>query len=176
MRWVPFVILAYVVILVQCTLGKVLAVHTGTMLGRVGVDFAAIMAVFVAFRTRTAVDAMLACWVLGMGLDLTTGAPAVGPMAIAFSLMGGLMFRLREAIFRERALTQAVMTLFFVLPAHGLWITIQALRSGQWDLYTQTLMQLLGVAAFTAVLAPMVSFMLSKCSRWIFLSQSRRSR
>lgn len=174
MRWVRFIILAYVVILVQCTLGGLLIVHTPV--GRIGADLAAIMALFVAFRARTGTDAMLACWVLGMGLDLTTGAPAAGPMALAYAIMGGLAFRIREVIFRERALTQAIMTLFFVLPAHALWITAQTLRSGGWEFYGSMLLEAAGIAAFTAVLAPLVTFLLSWCSRWILLSQSRRSR
>jgi hypothetical protein len=172
MRWPIFLILAYAVILVQVSLGGLLTVSLP--IGRVGFDLVAATAVFMAFRTWTATEAMLACWVLGLTLDLTTaggrpwGPTVVGPFAIVFSLLGGAVFSIREAFFRDRALTQVVVTLLFCLLAHALWITLQTIRLGGWDFYGSMLVQAAAIAGFTAVLAPLAHFLLGCCARWVF--------
>jgi cell shape-determining protein MreD len=71
MRWIPFIVVCYVVILIQTSLGRILTLPSPV--GVIGPDFAAILAVFVALRVRSAVDCMLAAWVLGLLIDLTTG-------------------------------------------------------------------------------------------------------
>ena len=118
---------------------------------------------------------MVAGWALGLAVDLTTVAgvgsgTVVGPMAIAYALTAGLLFRVREAFFRERALTQALLAWGFCLIAHGLWVTMQSLRTDgdvSWSAYGRTLLQAAGLACYSAVLMPLVHFLLVKCQRWI---------
>lgn len=178
MRWMAFIFLVVAVILVQVSLGGLLTVSLP--IGRVGFDLVAAAAVFVAFRTRTATDTMLACWVLGLTLDLTTaggrpwGPTVVGPFSIIFALLGGAVFSIREAFFRDRALTQAIVTLLFCLLAHALWITAQTLRLGGWDYYGAMLVQAAAIAGFTAILAPLAHFLLAWCAKWIFPPVSDR--
>jgi len=176
MRWVPFLILAWLVVLVQTTFGHALTVRTSA-LGSIGPDLAALLAVFVAFYVRTWPEAMLAAWALGLGVDLTTAGgvgatTAVGPMALAYALTAGLLFRVREAFFRERALTQAVLSWAFCLLAHGAWVTAQSLLAPgdtNWAAYGRTLLQALAVACYTAALMPLAHLGLSKCQR-LFLA------
>ncbi|MCD6303841.1 MAG: hypothetical protein J7M21_02640, partial [Planctomycetes bacterium] len=86
MRWIPFVILVYVVVLLQATVGHILLLSPRG-LGAVGPDVAALVAVFIAFYARSGTDAMLAAWALGLAVDLTTAgglgsakAPAGSPV------------------------------------------------------------------------------------------------
>jgi rod shape-determining protein MreD len=181
MRWIPTLILVYAVLLVQTSLERVIVVPTES-LGRIGPDLAAVVAVFVALRGRTATDAMLTGWILGLGVDLTGGGgvgatTAVGPMAIAFALMAGAVFHVREAFFRERALTQSLMTLVFVFAAHVMWISIQSIRlGGDWASFKRMLLQVLAVAAYSALLAPLVHHLLGWRERWFIAPQAGRNR
>ena len=61
MRWIPFVILAYAIVLLQTTVGRVLVFSTVSA-GTIGPDLTALLAVFIAFHVRGWADAMLAGW------------------------------------------------------------------------------------------------------------------
>jgi rod shape-determining protein MreD len=177
MRWIPLLILAYAVVLVETSVGWLLFIDSAS-LGAVGPDLAAMVAVFVAFYARGASDAMLAAWILGLAVDLTTGGgigspTVVGPMSIAYCLAAGLLWRAREAFFRERALTQAMLAFAFVALAHGIWATAQAvLAPGHVGLgdYGRTLLQVLAVAGYTAVLMPLAHWGLRRCQRFFLAS------
>jgi rod shape-determining protein MreD len=177
MRWIPFLILTYAVVLVQTCLGWVLFIDSAS-LGSVGPDLAAMVVVFVVFYARSATDTMLAAWILGMAVDLTTGGgigamTVLGPMSIAYCLAAGLLWRVREAFFRERAITQAMLAFAFVAVAHGIWATAQAiLATGHVSFgdYGRTLLQVLAVAGYTAVLMPLAHYVLRKCQRFFLVS------
>ncbi|MCK4277401.1 MAG: hypothetical protein KAX78_12855, partial [Phycisphaerae bacterium] len=77
MRWIPFVIFAYILILLQTTVAGLLVISPGAI-GPVGPDLMAILAVFVALNVRRAADAMIAGWILGLALDLTAGGVGGG--------------------------------------------------------------------------------------------------
>ena len=70
MRWVQFVILAYLVLVVQSTLCGMIAFDVGAV-GRVMPDMMAATAVFVALRGPNLRAVMIAAWVLGFAVDLT---------------------------------------------------------------------------------------------------------
>ena len=172
MRWIPFLILVYLIVLFETTLGRVLTIATAS-LGTIGPDLTALVAEFVAFYVRTGPDAMLAAWALGMAVDLTTtgglgSVTVVGPMSLAYALTAGVLFRLREAFFRERALTQALLAWAFCTIAHGLWVTAQTLLAGGeagWGAYGRTMGQALAIACYSGLLMPLVHFSLGKCQR-----------
>jgi hypothetical protein len=98
-------------------------------------------------------------------------------MPIAYALVAGLIFRVREAFFRDRAMTQVLVALFFVLLSHGLWVTIQALRAGgiAWADYRRYLLQVLLVAVYSAVLTPLLQHLLGYLERVIMPQVSERS-
>lgn len=178
MRWIPFILVAYVVILLQSSLGRMLTFVF--QIGAIGPDLAASLAVFVALRARSGLDAMLAAWVLGLALDLATGggpgsSTVVGPMSLAYALTAGMVFRIREALFRERALTQATVTLLFCLISHGLWVTMQSVRLGEigWHDYMGLLGQVALVSIYTALLAPLMHYLLSRVERLIVVPATR---
>ena len=175
MRWIPLLILTYLVVLFQTTLGRLLTIRTAGI-GTIGPDLTALLAVFVAFYGRNGVEVMLAAWVLGLAVDLTTtggvgSMTAVGPMPLAYALAAGLLFRVREAFFRERALTQGLLAAAFCLLAHGLWVTTQSLLGGRttWAAYGRTLLQAAALACYTGLLMPLAHVLLGKAQR-LFLA------
>jgi len=186
MRWVLFFILAYLVVLFQTTAGRLLMVRTSS-LGTIGPDVTALVAVFVAFHAYHWADVMLAAWSLGLVVDLTTaagpgGPTVVGPMAVAYALTAGLLFHVREAFFRERVLTQALLAWAFCLLAHGMWVTAQSLLAHgrmTWSAYGRWLGQAAALAFYTAALMPLAHFCLRRCRRWLLtapLGPGRRGR
>lgn len=179
MRWIAFILLACGIVLVQATLGGLLTLAFPA--GPVRADLVAAAAVFTAMYTRSATDAMLGGWILGLAVDLTTaggpwGSPVVGLFAVIYSLLGGAVFRIREAFFRDRALTQAIVTALFCLVGHWCWITAQSLRLGGWEFYGSTLVQAAAIAGFTGVLAPLMHLLLAWGAKWIFPPLSSRGR
>ena len=184
MRWVPLAILIYLVVLLQTTVLRVLS-FTVPSLGPVGPDMIAIMAVFLALRAATSADAMIAAWLLGLAVDLTApGGPGsgavVGPMAVAYALAAGGLFKIRDAFFRNSAMTQAILVLVFCALTHSAWVTVQALinyRTVTAFEYVRTLGQVGVSAVYSAVLAPLGHYMLHSCDRIILLlPASRRGR
>ena len=174
MRWIPFLILAYAVVLVETSVSWVLSVNV-SWLGAVGPDLAAMVVVFVALYSRTAGDAMLAAWVMGLAVDLTSGggvgsATVVGPMAVAYCLLAGQLWRIREAFFRERALTQVVLSLLFTASAHWVWVTAQVLLAAgrvPFGDYAAAMGQALLIGCYTALLMPLAHFGLLRIQRLI---------
>ena len=179
MRWIPFVILIYVAVLVQVALGA-LPVRFG-ITGDIAPDITAILAVFFALSLRDPRDAMMAAWSLGLAMDLMLcgmgGAPTVvGPMAIAYTIGSGLIFRVREAFFRERALARALLTLLFCLVVHSLWVTMQTVLGLAWSAWGPAIMKTIGISIYTAVIAPLVCMGLQRCGGWFIATPARRLR
>ena len=183
MRWVLLAILIYLVVLVQTTLAGVLTFNIGSV-GRVGPDLLAILAVYVAMHARGGVDVLLSAWVMGLAIDLTTGAgpvvsTVVGPMALGYVAAAGAIYRLREIVFRDSIVAQCVMAVIFCLIAHGIWVTVQwmlALRSLAWTGYLAMLGQVGLLAVYTAVLMPLGRLGLNRCRRWLIPAGSKLSR
>ena len=178
MRWVGFGIFAYLFVMIQMTLGNILILDRLSM-GPVGPDFMVILALFIAFNARDVIDAMIAGWVLGMLIDLTTagGGSCVGAMGILYSFTSWGVFSIREGIYSERALTQMIVAGFFCIITHGLWITIQSLIAFDlsWGQYGSMLLQVLLSAVYTAVLTPMVYFGLIFSRGYLLSSIPRRT-
>lgn len=180
MRWIPFVILVYVLIVLQTTMGSALTfVWQGV--GRIGPDLLAIMAVFVALRALTLLDAMIAGWTLGLALGLTAvGGPgtaaSLGPMSLTYAMAAGLIFKLREVVFIDRFLTQAALAFVFCLFAHVSWLLIQAALARAWDGVGRMLIQAMGLAVYTGLLM-MVGFrLLRRIEGWFISAPMRRGR
>ncbi len=189
MKWVPFIILTYLVMLAQCTLGELLTFSVKAI-GMVGPDLAAIVAVFMALHVRSGFHAALAGWVLGLAVDLTaisapSGVTAVGPMPIAFAVAAALIFQIREAFFYERPAPQVFLALIFCLVAHGIWVTVQAgltlipWATGEvsWEGYGRMLLQAVALAIYTAVLMPLGHPGLRWLRKWLIsMPTGRRHR
>ncbi len=155
--------------------------------GTIAPDLLAGVAVFVALYVRRPIDAVIAACVLGFALDLTTTgagglAGVIGPMPIAYVLGTAALVAVREAFFAERISTRMLLTLAFCLFAHWFWVTLQSLLAHEvssWSEYGRMLMQVIGVSVYSALLAPVIMWLLDKVRGWILaapISLSRRSR
>ena len=185
MRWIALAILTYVLMLLQTSLVDIIAIRVPKV-GLVRPELLAIVVVYAALHVRSVLDAMLAGWGLGLALDITSGAgsavsTAVGPMSLAYALAAGVIYKLREAVFREKAVTQCVMALLFCTLAHWMWILMQwalACRdTAGWGIALMFVQALL-LAAYTAAITPLVHLGLKACRSWIIASPAgaRRGR
>jgi len=179
MRWIPFIILIYFALLAQTAVGALPVRFPIT--GDIAPDITAILAVFFALSLRDPRDAMMAGWTLGLAMDLMLCGmggvvTAVGPMAIAYAIGAAVVFRVREAFFRERALARALLTLQFCLLVQCLWVTMQTLRMFAWSTWWSMMMKAVGISIYTALLAPLVCIGLQQCGGWFIAAPARRLR
>lgn len=170
MRWLAFTILALATLTVQATVGNLLGIPTrgGLMLG---VDFLAIVAVLVALKVRAGSDALLAGWILGLLIDLSSPHMPIGLYALTFSLSASLVYYVRGAVFTTNPISQLLTTFGFCLAAHAaarLFIHVAAPPAGA--RFGTDLVEALLLAACTAVAAPFVMGVLHKFD-WLIVSQ-----
>ncbi len=164
MRWVPLVALSFAVVLVQQSLAGLLGLSSQSF-GRVSPDLMAAVAVVLTLRARRALDVALAAWGMGLAVDLTTasgpaGTTVVGPMAIGYVVASGVVFRIREAFFREHWLTQGFFAVVFCLIAHTIWILLQALagwRAATLSTTVRALGQMLWISLYTGAVTSLLS-------------------
>jgi rod shape-determining protein MreD len=173
MRWIPLLIVAWVLSLLQMTLGRVVTVE-GLSIGPFGPDVLVVLAVLISLQVRSADQAALAGALLGFLVDLTTAggltAPSrVGPMAIGYAVAALLVFSLRDAIFRDRLGPQMILAFAFCLIAHGLWVTIQSVLAPGlgWHEWARMLLQVLASSACTAGAMLVLAWPVRLLRRWI---------
>jgi rod shape-determining protein MreD len=151
MRWIAFVILLYVVTVLQTTVAPFIAVHT------IRPDLMVIMAVHYALLVRTS-DALIACWCIGIAIDLTGISYAhysnVGINALAIGLLTIFIVNIRELTFRDSVVTQLIFT-FLVKLALALMVGMHMLFVlGDWGRFGEVLTTAIWAAVYTAVLSP----------------------
>jgi len=161
MRWIYFLILVVVAMILQTTLVQLLWFRTS--LGLVGPELLAAIAVFMALNLRGSTDAALAGWALGFALDLTLTGPTMGLLPILFAAACWGLNRMREAIFKDRAPTQMVLAFLFCAVVYEFWSLVDVWRDGG-SIGMRSLQTLL-MAAYTGVLAPLVYSALRKIDR-----------
>jgi rod shape-determining protein MreD len=177
MRWPVLLVVAYLLLLVQATLGRALTIESAWP-GPIGPDLAALLAVYLVLHVRADVDALLSACLLGWLVDLTTAGGAgdltvAGPMALGYALGAFVLLQLREGVFRERAVPQILLALLFVVLAHGLWIVLQSILGRaemSWGDVGRLLIQALGSAVYTAVLMPVLHVVFSAIRSWLLTS------
>lgn len=107
MHWVSFAILLYCVTAFQSAVVPLVAVHT------IEPDLMMIVAIYYALTARSR-DALLACWTIGLVIDLASLSYRcngnVGLHALSLGLMGLLIIKVRAYTFRESVLTHLVIT------------------------------------------------------------------
>jgi rod shape-determining protein MreD len=161
MRWLRFFILAYVAVALQSGLGGYVQVHGAAP------DLVLMAVVFICLNApRDA--ALLGCFVLGLIHDLLTLQPP-GTYALAYGLFGLLAVKARDELPRNHPLSHAMLALIgglitaFILSARG-WI-----RPPGASLWTGVLS-----AVYTAVLAPVLIWMLQRFRKAFSFAPQRR--
>ena len=88
------------------------------------------------------------------------------------------IFASLEAMFRRRVSTRMLLTLVFCLASHLLWVTIQSILAvgvTAWGEYLRMLVQAGCISVYTALVAPLVFWLLDKAVSWLFVSPVGRS-
>jgi cell shape-determining protein MreD len=116
-----------------------------------------IVAVHYALAARV-YDALLACWFVGLVVDLAgisyRGHANVGLHALALSLLAMPIVKVRSFIFRDSVFTQLVFTflakliLDLIVGMHMMW------SIGDWSFWGEVATTAIYAAIYTAVLAP----------------------
>jgi len=173
MRWIYFLILTLAAVILQTTVVQVLWVRTPV--GAIGPEVLAAAAVFFALNARGATDAALAGWVLGFAVDLTLSGPGMGLLPLLFAAAAWALNRIREAVFRDRALPQMVLTFLFCAFVYEVWTAADVLW-GQAGRSGARALQALGLSAYTGLLAPLVCGLLRRVDRLLLAAPPSRGR
>ncbi len=110
MRWISFVILACIGIVLQTTVAHRLQINN------VSPDLMLIITVHYALHAISP-DAMIAAWLLGFSIDLY-GSGRLGVFAFGFGVVAALIVQLRDSMFRDHPLTSLFVTLTCAWAVH----------------------------------------------------------
>jgi rod shape-determining protein MreD len=156
MRWLPVIILVYVLLGVETGAGPYLAIHgSAPNLGLIAVVFIGLYA-----RRQQALGAALA---IGLAQDALSVHP-MGLFAVAYVVTVYFMLGMREIVYREHPLTHLTFTLLAgllvagVLLLHG-WVRPPRVVEGH----------LLTRAGYTALVAVVVLYILQRWRKIFFV-------
>lgn len=151
MRWIAFAILIYLVLVVQTAVAPLLAMHT------VWPDFMVITAVWFALMAK-APDATLACWIIGLTIDLAglsyQGHSNVGAHAFGLGLLGIVIVKVRDFTFRESVSSQLFYTFFTKLGLCAVVGFHMLFAVGELGRFGEVMARGFYEAIYTAALAP----------------------
>jgi len=142
MRWIPFVIFAFLFLALQIGLGDLLEV------GGVRPELLFIFMIYVAAMGPVP-EALWGALVLGLLSDLTAPLPApaeagagpvggfvtvIGPHALGYSLGAAFTFQLRTMLYRQHPVSLMLMVLLSAIIAHLLTVFLISTRGllGEW--------------------------------------------
>lgn len=173
LHWITFIVVLVVVTALQKTLAPFIAVQA------VRPDFMAILAVHYALAARPS-DALLACWGVGVAIDLTSlsyaDAPNVGLHALSLGLIALAIVWVRDLTFRESVVTQLVFTFLTKLAlvvftgAYMLYVVPTPRRFGE------ILLSGFYAAVYTTVLAPYGHWLLRRFRNILGIGSTHRLR
>jgi rod shape-determining protein MreD len=169
MRWLPFIILACVCIVLQTTLAERLEIN------RIRPDLVFLLAVHYALHAASP-SALIAAWVLGFMVDLC-GQGQLGVYAFAYGGMALIVVQLRDSMFRDHPLTSLFVTLVCTWLVH-LFVGIHFMLSHP---HTQRpvlemLLHSTYTAMYTAALAPYLHSLLGRLRGILGMAPARRLR
>ncbi|MCG3178360.1 MAG: hypothetical protein BIFFINMI_00687 [Phycisphaerae bacterium] len=160
MRLLPFVILAVVTLVLQLALAPAISLTSASFMPQ----FPLILAMFVALYARADV-ALIACWSLGLLLDLSSRGP-MGGFAFAFGLVGLGIVNIRASIFRDHPLSHFFLAMVFGVVANEIVCLREAFGSQLGGFTWHHLFVIpAGNAVYTALLAPYLMLLLVRLRR-----------
>ncbi|UCC29469.1 MAG: rod shape-determining protein MreD [Phycisphaerales bacterium] len=166
MRWLSFILLAATALTLQS------AIAPRFELFGVRPDWLLVVVVFFAMHAPPR-DAAIGAWIVGGCADLMT-IERLGLMALTYTLVAVVVASVRNYVFRDRALTQLLLTLVMSVLARLAWTVYSRLLydPGQALLVDLTL-QVLMASVYTAVWAPVLHKALLRMSRVFGLARPR---
>jgi rod shape-determining protein MreD len=162
MRWLPYLILAYLAIGVQIGAGEALRFRGAKP------DLVLLAVAFIAMNAPREAG-LLGCFFIGLMTDLVTVQP-LGLYALAYGVVGLIVSGSQEVVYREHPLSHLFLGLVgslvvaCVVLVHG-WIA----GSGRVPAG-----MLFGGALYTALLAPVVIWLLQRTRRAFSFQQTRK--
>ena len=163
MLWPPVLILAYIAIGLQAGLSGQISFHGAEPnLGLLAVIFVAINA--------PREPALLACVVIGGMQDLAT-QQALGLFALSYGLVGWLITAVQQVVYQDHPLTHAVLTLI-----GGVIVAIVLYLHGRVVPPRVSLMLLVGMAIYSAAIAPIVLWLLGRLRPLFGFETKRRQK
>lgn len=167
MRWLPFTVLALVMIVLQTAVARYMAIRG------IWPDLMFILAVHYALWGPWP-EAAIASWILGLIVGLAS-QDRIGLHALCFATAAWAIFRVRQAVFRDHPLTQLVVTLLACLV-----VQVAVGIYNQWSASEGTDIRIWGPAFFTAIytaaLAPYLHWGLQRLGRWTGLRSLHAAR
>jgi rod shape-determining protein MreD len=162
MKWLQFVILAVIAVVCQTTVVEAMAIHG------IRPNWVFILAVHYALWAPWP-EAAIAGWLLGLTLDMTSMG-RVGVHAFTFGAAVWLITYIRQAVFRDHALTQFVITFVMMFAVQGVVVFYH-----WWDAAGPVSLRGLGwtvlfTALYTAAWAPYLHWPLIRLEGWTGLS------
>jgi len=173
MHWIAFAILTYLIVVVQAAAVPFVEVHT------IRPDLLVIVAVYYALAART-YDALLACWLIGLAIDLTslsyTEHANVGLHAFSLGLIAFVIVKLRDLTFRDSVITQLIFTFVAKLALSLLAGVYMLYVVHAPDRFGEVLVTGAYAAVYTAILAPYVHWFLRRLRNLLGIGASHRLR
>jgi rod shape-determining protein MreD len=170
MRWLSFFILAYVMLGLQIGLGSSVQIHQAQP------NFLLLVAVFVAINAPRDI-ALSACLLLGLLQDLIMPGKPLGLATASFGVVGILIIKIQELVYGDHFLTHfslALLAGLVVAVIYGVHGAIYPLIHRSLKIWRPPAMgAMIGGALYTAVLAPLVIFILQRMRRAFGFRSSR---
>jgi hypothetical protein len=165
--------ITYVILLaVAATLTQTVATHAlwfSSSVGWIGPILPACVTVCLALYSRSAVDAALAGWILGFALELPLAGETLGVLSLLFAAAGAIIFMARDAFFRERVLTQAMLGFLFCLGVFEISVLYSRVAlPGSARSAGAAALQVLLVAIYTGVFTPIICAGLRPLHHWFW--------
>jgi rod shape-determining protein MreD len=155
MRWLTFIILAYITLGLQSGLARAIEFHSASP------DFTLLAVIFLALNAPRD-TALLACFILGLLRDLT-GDGTLGLFALSYGSVAVLITGIQQAVNRKHPATHIILTLLggtivaIILSLHA-W-----LRPSESGIHPHVA-PFFTSAIYSAVLAPLVVGLLDRVS------------
>jgi rod shape-determining protein MreD len=163
MRWFPVLLLAYVAVGIQAGTSGEVQIHG------VGPNLGLLVIVFVALGAPRDY-ALLSCVLIGAMQDLAT-QQSFGLFALSYGIIGYLVVGVQNVVYREHPLTHASLVLVGgIICGIVIWIHGRIMAS------PVSVLLLLGIAIYTAILAVPVLAMLQRSRRAFGMGSLRRGR
>jgi rod shape-determining protein MreD len=154
MRWIVFVIFAYVMLGMQIGMGDQLRI------GGAGPNLVVLAVGFICLNTARE-PALAASFVLGLLQDLASSTAPIGLHAFAYSVVGLLIARSNRQVYSDHPLTHLFTCLLAQTAVALIVLGHSYLRPPDGATHL-AVMPLLGSCVYTAALAPLVLGVLSR--------------
>ena len=165
-RWPWIAVIGYVAVVLQTTLVPFMSV------GPVGPDVALALVLVLALMVPP-FAAVLMAWAVGLARDVTGGGP-LGAWAVLFAAAAGIVLAWRRKFYTRNAPARALAAWVAAAAVHLAYLLGHGLLNGRWDGFWFGVVLALGRAAYTAVAAAALAWLVGRWRRRLGLVEEPR--